>query len=721
MRDQRRGGGRRAAPRSARGRGRAAAPGAGSRWCQVPRCTWCTTPTWGMRAGPHGREERDAVEDLDDAVAPARGARAARRAAAVGTRPRRPPRRTTRTPSRSISPARPGTRPVWRATSTPGGREVPAHSWAACTSEPPASGSSRSRKASTWTRWIPERAARSAMARWTERGRGRRVGGAGHGGAARRAVHALRSHRRLPNLRTPVDALTDAPVCARAGPGAGHPDVRRGRRASSGRWRRIAGVARSTPATSSSSSSTTAASTARRRWPQRPPHRARPRRPGARAGRTTRARARRSGRGCWPRRPASGCSSTPTCASTSRTSCGASRRWSRAGPTSSTAPAPTPTARSPRRQPPHRVLSGRVYNLLLRRLGLTEERDTQCGMKGFTAAAAEAVFAPLRTARLRVRRGGAGPGRARPGGASRRCRSPGRTSRPAGCGRCATASPWATAAVAAGGEIGQEARRGRPAAVAGADGARTPSTRWRRSSGTTGGSGPSGRSSPTSCAARCRGRAAGRRRAAAPAGSSRTLGAARHRGRAWSSTRTRWPSPRRRSARPPARAGRRRGDVPVRDGGGGRGHRARRRGAPRRRRRRAPRAGSGRRRRPGGRGGARPTSGPGATTTCAWATAAATPDARSGEAAEAADLEVLRVTTSTAGSSPLGAAAPAHPAPAAAAGQRRGGQLREPRRQPAPRGWSPAWSAGPAAGSTCPLGLSILLVAASRRDQGRPG
>ena len=56
-----------------------------------------------------------------------------------------------------------------------------------------------------------------------------------------------------------------------------------------------------------------------------------------------------------------------------------------------------PESRLPRSQPAHRVVSGRTYNLLLRRLGLTTERDTQCGMKGFTAAAAESVFAPLRT------------------------------------------------------------------------------------------------------------------------------------------------------------------------------------------------------------------------------------------------------------------------------------------------------------------------------------
>jgi SAM-dependent methyltransferase len=56
-----------------------------------------------------------------------------------------------------------------------------------------------------------------------------------------------------------------------------------------------------------------------------------------------------------------------------------------------------PDSRLPRSQPTHRVASGRTYNLLLRALGLTEERDTQCGMKGFTGPAAEAIFGPLQT------------------------------------------------------------------------------------------------------------------------------------------------------------------------------------------------------------------------------------------------------------------------------------------------------------------------------------
>jgi SAM-dependent methyltransferase len=53
-----------------------------------------------------------------------------------------------------------------------------------------------------------------------------------------------------------------------------------------------------------------------------------------------------------------------------------------------------------RSQPGYRVLSGRVFNLLLRGLSLTEERDTQCGLKGFTAAATDVAVAPLVTERF---------------------------------------------------------------------------------------------------------------------------------------------------------------------------------------------------------------------------------------------------------------------------------------------------------------------------------
>ena len=47
--------------------------------------------------------------------------------------------------------------------------------------------------------------------------------------------------------------------------------------------------------------------------------------------------------------------------------------------------------------PRHRVLIGRTYNAFLRRLGLTDSLDTQCGLKGFTAGAARTLFTPLRT------------------------------------------------------------------------------------------------------------------------------------------------------------------------------------------------------------------------------------------------------------------------------------------------------------------------------------
>jgi SAM-dependent methyltransferase len=56
-----------------------------------------------------------------------------------------------------------------------------------------------------------------------------------------------------------------------------------------------------------------------------------------------------------------------------------------------------PESSLPRTQPRHRVLAGRTYNLLLRSLGLTDERDTQCGLKGCTAEAVPIVFEPLAT------------------------------------------------------------------------------------------------------------------------------------------------------------------------------------------------------------------------------------------------------------------------------------------------------------------------------------
>jgi dolichyl-phosphate beta-glucosyltransferase len=45
----------------------------------------------------------------------------------------------------------------------------------------------------------------------------------------------------------------------------------------------------------------------------------------------------------------------------------------------------------------HRKLSGDVFNFLVRRLGVREVSDTQCGFKLFRGAAAEALFGELRT------------------------------------------------------------------------------------------------------------------------------------------------------------------------------------------------------------------------------------------------------------------------------------------------------------------------------------
>ena len=46
---------------------------------------------------------------------------------------------------------------------------------------------------------------------------------------------------------------------------------------------------------------------------------------------------------------------------------------------------------------PHRVLAGRVFSWIVRRLGLPEVIDSQCGFKAFTAPAATDIFARLRT------------------------------------------------------------------------------------------------------------------------------------------------------------------------------------------------------------------------------------------------------------------------------------------------------------------------------------
>lgn len=59
-----------------------------------------------------------------------------------------------------------------------------------------------------------------------------------------------------------------------------------------------------------------------------------------------------------------------------------------------------PSSSLQRSQPAYRVASGRTFNLLLRILRLTSDRDTQCGLKGFRAAAAQEVFGTLRTNRF---------------------------------------------------------------------------------------------------------------------------------------------------------------------------------------------------------------------------------------------------------------------------------------------------------------------------------
>lgn len=51
-------------------------------------------------------------------------------------------------------------------------------------------------------------------------------------------------------------------------------------------------------------------------------------------------------------------------------------------------------------QPPFRQLSGKLFNVLLRVLGLTRLPDTQCGLKAFTREAAVELFQDLATARF---------------------------------------------------------------------------------------------------------------------------------------------------------------------------------------------------------------------------------------------------------------------------------------------------------------------------------
>ena len=46
---------------------------------------------------------------------------------------------------------------------------------------------------------------------------------------------------------------------------------------------------------------------------------------------------------------------------------------------------------------PHRVVAGRVFGWMVRRIGPPDVRDSQCGFKAFTAAAATDLFTRLRT------------------------------------------------------------------------------------------------------------------------------------------------------------------------------------------------------------------------------------------------------------------------------------------------------------------------------------
>lgn len=52
------------------------------------------------------------------------------------------------------------------------------------------------------------------------------------------------------------------------------------------------------------------------------------------------------------------------------------------------------------RQPGSREAAGKTFNRLLRRLGLTDLPDTQCGLKAFDRASARALFEPLQTRRF---------------------------------------------------------------------------------------------------------------------------------------------------------------------------------------------------------------------------------------------------------------------------------------------------------------------------------
>jgi len=55
----------------------------------------------------------------------------------------------------------------------------------------------------------------------------------------------------------------------------------------------------------------------------------------------------------------------------------------------------SPDSEIPVPQPFPRQLSGKLFNVILRVLGLANTTDTQCGLKGFTAPTAQLLFEPL--------------------------------------------------------------------------------------------------------------------------------------------------------------------------------------------------------------------------------------------------------------------------------------------------------------------------------------
>ncbi len=346
-----------------------AAPGAGSRWCQMPRCTWWTSPTWGTRRAHSGSEERDAVEDLDDAVARRRGA--PRRSSQDGAREHADAGRrggTTRTPSRSTS-AGPPRHPAGvvgrpRARPRPRCRAI----GAACTSEPPGLGvvevpegqqvhaldPASGRPARPSPRWTARVEVGGGDRCWSRRGeRDGRSRDCGPTGGSLIYAPLWMPRPTPPPLLGPARALV-IPMCdevARIERSlaaiAGVIPRRRRPRARPRRRRQRRRHGRRSPAKAAA-----------------PP---RPRRPGARAGARTRARARPSGPACWPR-PAR--TRVFVDADLSRRHQGPPAvlrgRSRRVGPTSPTAPVPTRTAGCLGPSRSHRVLSGRAYNLLLR-------------------------------------------------------------------------------------------------------------------------------------------------------------------------------------------------------------------------------------------------------------------------------------------------------------------------------------------------------------------